>query len=167
MIETRVARPEDAAEIVRLRRLMFAAMDGHDSPGEWERTAEGILRERLAVPVPELGAYVVDGDAGVGTPHLAACAVGTVEQRLPAPGHPTGRFGFVFNVCTDDRYRGRGFGRATTEALLGWFAARGVTRVDLHATADAERLYRSLGFAEHSTALSLDVSTPSLPLPGR
>ncbi|MBC2876342.1 MULTISPECIES: GNAT family N-acetyltransferase [Streptomyces] len=166
---TRAARPEDAAEIVRLRRLMFAAMDGRDSPGAWEATAEGIVRERLSVPSPRLGAFVVDGDPVDGTggaPHLAACAVGTVEQRLPAPGHPTGRFGFVFSVCTDDRYRGRGFGRATTEALLGWFAAQGVTRVDLHATEDAERLYRSLGFAEHSTALSLDVSRPPVPRSG-
>ncbi|MER5785742.1 GNAT family N-acetyltransferase [Streptomyces mobaraensis] len=166
---TRAARPEDAAEIVRLRRLMFAAMNGYDSPGAWEAAAEGIVRERLSDPSPRLGAFVVDGTpAGEsGVPHLAACAVGTVEQRLPAPGHPTGRFGFVFSVCTDDRYRGRGFGRATTEALLGWFAAQGVTRVDLHATPDAERLYRSLEFAEHSTALSLDVSRSPLPQPGR
>ncbi|MBZ4319463.1 GNAT family N-acetyltransferase [Streptomyces huiliensis] len=162
MIAIRAARPEDAAEMVRLRRLMFAAMDGYDSPGAWESTAEGIVKEQLSVPSPRLGAFVVDGEPGVaGAPHLAACAVGTVEQRLPAPGHPTGRFGFVFSVCTDERYRGRGFGRATTEALLGWFAAQGVTRVDLHATADAERLYRSLGFAEHAMPLSLDVSRPS------
>ncbi|MFI0743211.1 GNAT family N-acetyltransferase [Streptomyces sp. NPDC021100] len=166
---TRAARPGDAAEIVRLRRLMFAAMDGRDSPGAWEATAEEIVREQLSGPSPRLGAFVVDGDPADGTrgaPHLAACAVGTVEQRLPGPGHPTGRFGFVFSVCTDDRYRGRGFGRATTEALLGWFAAQGVTRVDLHATPGAERLYRSLGFAEHSTALSLDVSRPLLPRSG-
>ncbi len=61
-------------------------------------------------------------------------------------------------MSTDARYRGRGFARATTEALLDWFAERGVTRVDLHATPDAEHLYRDLGFREHSLALSLDVS---------
>jgi GNAT superfamily N-acetyltransferase len=105
----------------------------------------------------ELGAFVVDGDRP-GPPHLAASAVGRVEERLPAPGHPSGRFGFVFNVCTDERYRGRGYARATTEALLDWMAGRGVTRVDLHATEDAEHLYRSMGFTEHSLALSLDVS---------
>ncbi|MBH1938058.1 GNAT family N-acetyltransferase [Streptomyces sp. AV19] len=169
MITTRAAGPEDAAEIVRLRRLMFAAMDGRDSPGAWERTAEELVARRLGAG---LGAFVVDGEGDA--PHLAACAVGTVEQRLPAPGHPTGRFGFVFTVSTDPRYRGRGFARATTEALLEWFAASGVTRVDLHATPDAERLYRSMGFAEHSTALSLDLSgragsgtvrRPALPAP--
>ncbi|MEU5051710.1 GNAT family N-acetyltransferase [Streptomyces sp. NPDC021096] len=161
MITTRRARPEDAAEIVRLRRLMFAAMEGHDSPGTWERDAEKVARRQLAARGPGLGAFVVDGDPGWGGPHLAACAVGRVEERLPAPGHPTGRFGFVFTVCTDVRYRGRGLARATTEALLDWFAGEGVTRVDLHATPEAEPLYRSLGFAEHSLALSLDVSRQS------
>ncbi|MFE0045183.1 GNAT family N-acetyltransferase [Streptomyces albireticuli] len=157
MITIRSARPEDAAEIVRLRRLMFADMSGADSPGDWEDAARETARRQLAEEVPRLGAFVVDGDAA-GPAHLAACAVGRVEERLPAPGHPAGLFGFVFNVCTDPRYRGRGMARATTEALLDWFAERGVTRVDLHATEDAEPLYRGLGFAEHSLALSLDVS---------
>jgi len=156
----RPAVPADAPELARLRRLMFAAMHGRDEPGEWERETERMVRRRLtelSADGPGLGAFVVDGD-GTGAPALAACAVGTVEERLPAPQHPAGRFGFVFNVCTDERYRGRGYARATTEALLDWFAQCRVTRVDLHATPDAEPLYRKLGFAEHSTALSLDLS---------
>lgn len=157
MIPVRAARPSDAAELVRLRRLMFLAMRGEDEPGPWEARAEEIARRQLSEPERVLGAFVVDGDEQ-GAPHLAACAVGRVEERLPAPIHPTGRFGFIFNVYTDLRYRGRGYARATTEALLDWFAAQGVTRVDLHATDDAEKLYRSLGFAEHSTPLSVDLS---------
>ncbi len=156
-----MALPQDAAELVRLRRLMFAAMHGRDEPGPWERAAEELARRQLRTrpgTEPLLGAFVVDGDEG-GEPHLAACAVGRVEERLPAPGHAAGRFGFIFNVCTDERYRGRGYARATTEALLDWFAARDVTRVDLHATEEAEHLYRALGFGEHSIALSLDLSS--------
>ncbi|MEU7184029.1 MULTISPECIES: GNAT family N-acetyltransferase [Streptomyces] len=163
MITPRAARPEDAAELVRLRRLMFSAMTGRDEPGGWERDAEEMARRQLTGPDPVLGAFVVDGDAAGAAPHLAACAVGRIEERLPAPGHPAGRFAFVFNVCTDPRYRGRGLARTTTVALLAWFAERGVTRVDLHATDDAEPLYRSLGFAEHSTALSLDLRTRARP----
>ncbi|AXK33767.1 GNAT family N-acetyltransferase [Streptomyces armeniacus] len=165
MAQTRAARPYDAPEIVRLRRLMFAAMHGRDEPGRWEGDAEEAARRQLSGPRVELGCFVVDGDEP-GEPHLAACAVGRVEERLPAPGHPRGRFGFIFNVCTDERYRGRGYARATTEALLAWFAERGVTRVDLHATPDAEKLYRGLGFAEHSVALSLDLSRRNPPAGG-
>lgn len=154
MIATRPAVPRDAAELVRLRRVMFTAMKGVDEPGDWELTAREQLETALDRPERSLGAFVVDASGG----GLAACAVGTIEQRLSAPGHPTGRFGFVFNVCTDPLHRGRGYARAVTEALLDWFAERGVTRVDLHATDQAEALYRDFGFAEHSTALSLDLS---------
>ncbi|MFI7102129.1 GNAT family N-acetyltransferase [Streptomyces sp. NPDC050161] len=161
MITPRPAVPEDAAELVRLRRLMFSAMNGRDEPGEWERRAEEVARRQLADPQGPLVAFVVDGPAGDAAPRLVACAVGTVEQRLPAPGHPSGRFAFVFNVCTDVGHRGLGHARATTEALLDRFAELGVTRVDLHATDDAEALYRSLGFSEHATALSLDLRSRS------
>ncbi|HEV7625494.1 MAG TPA: GNAT family N-acetyltransferase [Streptomyces sp.] len=164
MIPIRRAGPDDAPELVRLRRMMFAAMHGVDEPGPWERDAEEMARRQLRrdsaegpAGGPLLGAFVVDGDEPGGS-HLAACAVGSVEERMPAPRHPAGRFGFVFNVCTDERYRSRGYARATTEALLEWFTARGVTRVDLHATEDAEHLYRALGFSEHSLALSRDLS---------
>ncbi len=151
----RAGRPSDAAEVVRLRRVMFAAMTGADRPGPWEAEARRQLAAQLAGPEPATGVFVVDAEGGAG---LAACAVGTIERRLPSPSSPAGLFGFVFNVCTDPAHRGRGYARAVTEALLDWFAARGVTRVDLHATPEAERLYRALGFAAHSTALSLDVS---------
>lgn len=149
-----MATPGDAAELVRLRRLMFAAMRGRDEPGPWEDTARRQLEQQLARAERNLGAFVIDA-----APHrLAACSVGTIEERLAAPVHPAGRFAFVFNVCTDPAHRRRGYARATTIALLDWFAERGVTRVDLHATPDAEAMYRALGFAEHSIALSLDVS---------
>ncbi|MBO8196247.1 GNAT family N-acetyltransferase [Streptomyces oryzae] len=155
----RRATPDDAEEIARLRRIMFAAMRGRDEPGPWEKEAVRIARQQLAQPNSPLLAFVVDGE-GPGLPaHLAACAVGRVEERLPAPASPHGLFGFIFNVCTDERYRGRGYARATTAALLDEFARSGVTRVDLHATPEAEAMYRSMGFAEHSIPLSLDVST--------
>ncbi|WP_419993000.1 GNAT family N-acetyltransferase [Streptomyces boninensis] len=156
MTAVRAARPEDAAEVVRLRREMFRAMRGRDEPGPWEADARDMLRRRLAEANPRTGAYVIDGPDGT----LAACAVGTIEERLPAPAHPDGRFGFVFNVCTDPDQRGRGYARAVTRELLSWFAANGVTRIDLHATKDAEQLYRDFGFAEHPVALSLDLPAP-------
>lgn len=156
-ITVRAAGGADAAELVRLRRLMFEAMTGEDLPGPWEADAARMLRERLAPDAMEratTAAFVVDAPGG----GLAACAIGTIEQRLPSPIGPTGLFGFVFNVCTDKAHRGRGYARATTAALLEWFAAAGVSRVDLHATEQAESLYRALGFGTYSIALSLDVS---------
>lgn len=160
MTGVRQAGPADAPELVRLRRLMLSELHGRDEAGRWEQDAERTIRHRLrdqSGGAGLLGAFVVDGEEP-GPPHLAACAVGTVEERLPAPRHPHGRFGFVFNVCTDERYRRRGYARATTEALLEWFARQRVTRVDLHTSGEAERMYRSMGFSPHSVALSLDLS---------
>ncbi|MFJ8471832.1 GNAT family N-acetyltransferase [Kitasatospora sp. NPDC094011] len=157
MTEVRPAVPDDAPELVRLRNLMFEAMPSMAAaagPGPWQATAERLLRERLAAPPGELTmpAFVVDDPGRPG--RLAACAVGTLERRLPSPGNPEGLFGFVFNICTDPGHRLRGHARACTEALLDWFDDRRTGRIDLHASSGGEALYRSLGFGEHSTALS-------------
>ncbi|WBP87215.1 GNAT family N-acetyltransferase [Kitasatospora cathayae] len=157
MTEVRPAVPADAPELVRLRNLMFEEMPGMAAlagPGAWQTTAERMLRERLAAPAEELTmpSFVVDDPGRPG--RLAACAVGTLEERLPSPGNPDGLFGFVFNICTDPDHRRRGYARACTEALLDWFDGRRVGRIDLHASSGGEALYRSLGFSEHSIALS-------------
>ncbi|MFI1522015.1 GNAT family N-acetyltransferase [Kitasatospora cineracea] len=152
MSTPRPAVPADAEELVELRALMFESMQGEARPGPWQRTAADLLTAQLASPERRLQAYVIDDPERPG--RLLSCAVGTLEQRLPAPGHPEGRFGFVFNICTRPEHRGRGHARACTEALLAWFDAAGATRIDLHATEGGEALYRSLGFQEHSTALS-------------
>ncbi|MEU4115047.1 GNAT family N-acetyltransferase [Kitasatospora sp. NPDC028055] len=157
MIEVRPAAPADAPELVRLRNVMLQEMPGMAAsagPAHWQAAAERMLRERLAAPAEELtmSAFVVDDPERPG--RLAACAVGTLEHRLPSPGNPDGLFGSVFNICTDPDRRLRGYARACTEALLDWFDGRRVGRVDLHASSGGEALYRSLGFAEYSTALS-------------
>ncbi|WP_421107133.1 hypothetical protein [Streptomyces sp. NEAU-S77] len=46
MIPIRAARPADAAELVRLRWLMFLAMHGEDEPGSWEASAEEAARRQ-------------------------------------------------------------------------------------------------------------------------
>lgn len=153
MIEVRRAVPDDAPELVRLRGVMLAGMEGHGpAPGPWQAVAEETLRKRLAEPDPagSLAAFVVDrpaGDGPGGAARLAACAIGVIEQRLGDPVNPSGRYGYVFNVATDPDCRRRGYSRACMEALLGWYRERGVRKVDLKATEAGEPLYRALGFA--------------------
>ncbi|MER0245898.1 GNAT family N-acetyltransferase, partial [Streptomyces sp. HSW2009] len=60
-----------------------------------------------------------------------------------------GRVGTVLGVITDPVHRRRGHSRAIMTGLLDWFAGRDVARVDLHASAEGEPLYRALGFADH------------------
>jgi GNAT superfamily N-acetyltransferase len=137
----RRATPEDAEELVRLRKVMHDSHRGPDPDVSWQPAAVATLRDRLADPAGALTAFVVERPGG-----LAACAVGTIEYRLGGPGNPHGTSGYVFSVATDPDMRRRGYSRACVEALLAWFRERGVRRIDLRASADGEPLYASLGF---------------------
>jgi ribosomal protein S18 acetylase RimI-like enzyme len=155
VIEVRRAVPEDAPELVRLRVVMYTGLpDRTSEPGPWQAAAEETLRKRLAEPEASLAAFVVDRPDRPG--ELASCAIGTIEYRLAGPENPAGTYGYVFNVATDPDCRRRGYSRACMEALLGWYRQRGVRKVDLHTSAAAEPLYRSLGFVRpHDPALRL------------
>ncbi|WP_328860464.1 GNAT family N-acetyltransferase [Streptomyces sp. NBC_00306] len=142
MTAARRATPEDALELVRLRKVMQDSCHGPNPDVSWQPAAVATLRARLAEPDGDLTAFVVDRPGG-----LAACAVGIVEHRLGGPGNPHGVSGYVFSVATDPDMRRRGHSRACMEALLAWFEERGVRKIDLRASSEGEPLYTSLGFA--------------------
>jgi GNAT superfamily N-acetyltransferase len=137
----RPARPDDAAELVRLRAEMFAAM-GHseDAPG-WRAVAEARLQAGLAADT--FIGFVVDAPEGGG---LAACVVAELLDRLPTPGDAACLQAYVSNVSTDPRWRRRGHARAVVAAVVLEAARRGATRIELHATGEGRPLYESLGF---------------------
>ncbi|BCY13787.1 GNAT family N-acetyltransferase [Actinoplanes sp. L3-i22] len=139
---TRRAVPADAAELVRLREVMLRSLTKADWNDDWREPARAALSELLAAPEPSIAAFVVERSGG----GLAACAVGTIDQRLGSPHNPQGRVGYVYNVVTDPDMRRRGYSRACMTALLAWFGERGVPAVDLRASAEGEPLYASLGF---------------------
>jgi ribosomal protein S18 acetylase RimI-like enzyme len=140
-MNARRAGPDDADELVRLRAVLLTSMNPDAWDDDWRKPAREALLERL--PSSTLAAFVVDRPDGSG---LASCAVGTIEHRLGAPGDPAGRTGYIFSVATDPEMRRRGFSRLCVTALLEWFRAQGVRKVDLRASASGEGLYRSLGF---------------------
>jgi len=129
----------DVAELVRLRRVMFESMGVAVAAADDEAAAL-VLRTGLAND--DFFAAVVDGDG-----FLAACGIGMTALRVPGPGNPSGRWGYIQSMVTDERCRRRGLGLAVLDALLDRFAELGVVKVDLHATAAGEPLYRSKGFS--------------------
>ncbi|MCM2578068.1 GNAT family N-acetyltransferase [Streptomyces meridianus] len=156
MATVRRAAPADAPELVRLRQVMLDSVRPGPSDTSWQPAAERTLRTRLAAGDGDLAAFVVDGPDG-----LTACVVGAIEYRLASPGNPTGTTGYVFSVATDPAHRRRGHSRGCLEALLEWYRERGVTRVDLRASPEAEPLYASLGFVRTSDpAMRLTLSEP-------
>jgi ribosomal protein S18 acetylase RimI-like enzyme len=159
MIEARRAVVDDVRELVRLRGVMLAAMNGLEpAPGQWQEASAKTLGNRLTEPEGPLAAFVIDRPHEPGT--LAACVVGVIECRLGGPDNPSGEIGYVFNVATDPDYRRRGYSRACMQALLGWYRQREISRIDLRATEDGEPLYRALGF------VPLSGPTMRLKIPG-
>ncbi|MFD8377900.1 GNAT family N-acetyltransferase [Streptomyces sp. NPDC059679] len=145
--DVRQATEDDIAELVRLRQLLFEDLGGeffNPSSGDddWRDALAEALKDQLTADAVRI--LVVDGDQG-----LAACGIGTIEQRLPGPRLRNGRIGQVIGVVTDPAYRRRGHSRAIMRGLLDWFRERGVARVDLRASAEGEPLYRELGFVNH------------------
>jgi GNAT superfamily N-acetyltransferase len=142
---TRHAKAEDAPEIVRLAGLMYASMGLTITP-EWSALAATEMVRRLADADEQL--VVLGVDRPDGAPGLAASGAGLVSVRLPSPGNPTGRVGYIQWIATEPEFRRRGLARAIMVALLDWFEAVRVPVVELHATDDGEPLYRSLGFGQ-------------------
>ena len=140
----REAGRADAAALVELRVLMFAAM-GTDPAAladpAWRLAAHGWFADRVGSP--DVHAVVAEVDGTV-----VSCAVGEVTGLIPGPSTPNGSVGLVSNVATLEPYRGLGLASACTDRLLAWFSERtDVTRVDLFATVAGARLYAGRGFA--------------------
>ncbi|GAA2012351.1 GNAT family N-acetyltransferase [Catenulispora yoronensis] len=149
----RRAVPGDEGEILRLRHQMAHDVFGIAPPSADEANhvaALKLLRSWLEIG-DEAGTvvFVIDAPDGEG---LAASAIGAVDQRLPNMRNPSGLSGYVYGVCTDGRYRRRGYSRLVMRALLDWYTAQGIPRVELHASEYGDALYRELGFKEPSGA---------------
>lgn len=151
----RRAETADVAELIRLRHAMFREMESAGVAGRPDKVedvsrypaASRLLTEQLTTGA--VGAFVVADANGAS---LIACAVATVEQRLPGPGFSTGRAGSMSSVFVDPRHRGCGLARAVVAAAVSWLDAQGAEVTDIHTTPAAAHLYRSLGFAEPKSA---------------
>ncbi|WP_298338805.1 GNAT family N-acetyltransferase [Ferrimicrobium sp.] len=137
----RRARLSDVDEVIRLASLMYEEMGMDTSKTEWRQAAAEHVRRRLG---DELMVFVVENPTHPG--HLVATGAGSIAARLPGPNNPSARVGYIQWISTDVAWRRRGLARAITVALINWFGDQQVRAVELHATQEAEPLYRALGF---------------------
>jgi GNAT superfamily N-acetyltransferase len=138
---TRLADASDAQELVRLRRLMFVAMELPVDDEQWEQRCVEFFREGLGDK--DLVAVVVDDPQGQG---LAASGVVEIQHRIPSPVNPAGLRAYVSSMSTDPLWRRRGMARAVMNHVLDLLRERGVPEVTLHATESGRPLYASFGF---------------------
>lgn len=144
MVTPRPATPDDAAELTRLRVLMFGGLDrpGLHDP-RWQEATRAFFAEGLADPSTGLRVFVVDKPDGSG---LASCAIAYIYHRVPAPGNATGTGAYIGNVSTDVEHRRRGHARACMDALVAVCRAEGANKIELRASAEAEPMYEAMGF---------------------
>ena len=156
----RRAVPGDEEEIQRLRHQMALDVFGATPPALDEPNhVAAVKKVRTWLEAGDeagTACFVIDALDGSG---LAASAIGAVDDRLPSGRNPSGRSGYIYGVCTEKRYRRRGYSRLVLQALLDWYADQGIPRIELHASEYGEALYRELGFeATKGAALTRWVS---------
>ena len=154
MTNLRRATAADAADLTRLRGLMLEAMGRGPLTSEWAQACDEAFVRRLSEP-DRFAAWVVEVE---GRP--VSCGVGWVEEHLPSPGCSDGRRGHVASMSTEPAHRRRGHARRVLAALMEWFDALAVPRVDLRATGDGRPLYVQLGFRELAGATMAWTATP-------
>ena len=141
---TLLIRPSVLSDLefhVTHRASMFADMDYGDDAGRQRMAAAFRDRLRTWLTTGEVRGVVAEGEG-----RIVAGALLQLKEALPNPLSPQAVRGYLFNVYTEPEFRGRGLARRLTEALLEIAQAQGVGMVDLHASKDAEALYRSMGF---------------------
>ncbi len=86
-----------------------------------------------------------------------------LKEALPSPLTPQRVRGYLFNVFVAEEARGQGLARRLTEVALDAARSLGLEMVELHASKDAEALYRGMGFEptpEFRLILSPDFKKP-------
>lgn len=135
----RAATPDDAEAIIRMRSEHVLSKPLSE---EWIRRCTEELTPRLT-DQGDARAFVIDAPDGT----MAACALGLIHPVLPAPAYPRGLAARVHMVATHPGHRRRGYARAVVSTLLDHLAdVEQVTLFELHASVEAQPLYRELGF---------------------
>lgn len=146
VVEEQVATETLLHDVNRL----LPQLSTHASPLEFAQ-----LAEIVASPCTHLFTARDDRDTVVGMLTLAVFPI------------PTGRRAWIEDVVTAVEARGRGVGRALTEAAVALARALGARTVDLTSRPSREaahRLYTSVGFAERNTVVyrfERDVEKPT------
>jgi GNAT superfamily N-acetyltransferase len=136
-VTVRQAGAQDLAAIARLRRLSAEEQDGEQAdPGFAEAFASWFAREmsRRIFWLAE-----VDGQP-VGSMNLM------VFDRMPRPGRPPGRWGYLGNAFVLAAQRNQGIGGQLLDVVLGYAAGHRFARVVLSPSERSIPFYYRAGF---------------------
>ena len=141
----RQAGPEDVATLTRLREEWAAEQRGAPAgdPGFAEVFAEWFARERH-----QRLTWLAESDGvAVGMLNLL------VFTRMPKPGLPPSRWGYIANAYVDAAHRDRGVGRMLLDAATGHAREHGFVRLVLSPSERSVPFYERAGFAPATSLL--------------
>jgi len=129
----------DRAEVVTvdertLDDLVAAFLDGFDMPMSLFEEARAVFAAGGGADIEVVHVLGLLGDRPMGTGTLTVCRSGST------------RVAGLYNISVREPARGRGLGRAITEALLREAVVRGCTESILHATPMGRPVYELFGF---------------------
>ncbi len=140
-IATRLATPDDAFELVRLRAIMFESMGVPEIDPSWRLECRTHLADRLGTG--EIVGAVVESSDGS---QLASSGLAEIAVRIPSPTNRGGLSAYLSSFSTEPGWRRPWMARLVLGLLLGHLEEAGVRRVELHAAADGLPLYAAYGF---------------------
>jgi len=79
---------------------------------------------------------------------IVGCGGICLQKEMPSPDNPSGMNGYLMNIYTRPRYRGRGVGEAVVTWLLDRARGLGAEKVYLETSADGRHLYERMGFRD-------------------
>ena len=144
MGEVRLASPADGPQVAALRSAWAAEEFGPVADPSYP----GRFAAWWAVEAGRRLTWLADEAAGpVGMVNLA------VFERMPRPGRPPARWGYLGNAYVLAPWRSRGIGTALLTALLSYAQAEGFVRVVLSPSERSVPFYRRAGFGPASSLL--------------
>ncbi len=135
----------DGEMLARLREEMYFSTGLYEQPRDWLTGAATWFNERVT------NGEGIIAVARTSAGEVIASAGADFRRSAPTPIYQSGWTAYIHTVSTLPGFRRRGISRQLVSALLTELIERGFDRIELHATAQGEHLYRDLGFSERGS----------------
>jgi len=144
----RPARVWDLDEIMRLYEQLLTLHERLDPRLALDQDGIAALREHLrnVLDSDHERVLVAEAPDGVG---LVGFVIGRLAQNPPVFRQPY--YGYITDICVDERWRRRGIGRALFEALRQWFREQGLRTMQVNVAACnpvSQAFWRAMGFTD-------------------